>query len=62
MPFLLTHGGHDGTGSIRKQAPTWAAYEPDVKYVVIPDAGHNANQDNPEFFNRALREFMKAHL
>ncbi|MEO8611686.1 MAG: alpha/beta fold hydrolase [Chloroflexota bacterium] len=62
VPFLLTHGDHDGTGSIRKQAPTWAAYEPDVKYAVIPNAGHNANQDNPDFFNRTLRELLKARL
>jgi 3-oxoadipate enol-lactonase len=62
VPFLLTHGDYDGTGSIRKQAPTWAAYEPDVQYVVIPDAGHNANQDNPTFFNRALEEFLTARV
>jgi 3-oxoadipate enol-lactonase len=62
VPFLLTHGDHDGTGSIRKQAPTWAAYEPDVKYVVIPDAGHNANQDNPTSFNQALREFLQSRV
>jgi 3-oxoadipate enol-lactonase len=62
VPSLLTHGDHDGTGSIRKQAPNWAAYEPDVKYVVIPDAGHNANQDNPDFFNRVLHEFLQSRV
>lgn len=58
-PFLLTHGDQDTTGSIRKQAPKWAAYEPNAEYVVIPDAGHNANQDNPTFFNRILLDFLQ---
>jgi 3-oxoadipate enol-lactonase len=62
VPLLLTHGDQDGTGSIRKQAPTWAAYEPDVEYVVIPDAGHNANQDNAPFFNAALHKFLSTRV
>jgi pimeloyl-ACP methyl ester carboxylesterase len=62
VPFLLTHGDHDTTGSTRKQAPQWAAYESDVRYMVIPNAGHNANQDNPEFFNRILRDFLHEHI
>ncbi|MBC8171693.1 MAG: alpha/beta hydrolase, partial [Anaerolineae bacterium] len=62
VPLLLTHGDHDTTGSIRKQAPKWAAYEPDVEYVVIPDAGHNANQDNAPFFNASLHKFLSARV
>lgn len=58
VPFLLTHGQSDNTGVIRKQAPEWSASEPNSRYLVIPDAAHNANQDNPEFFNRVLREFL----
>lgn len=58
VPFLLTHGDQDKTGSIRKQAPQWAAYEPDCRYQVIPDAGHNANQDNPAAFNAVLLDFL----
>lgn len=58
VPLLITHGDHDDRGSIRKQAPIWAASEPHAQYVVIPDAGHNANQDNPAFFNRILLEFL----
>jgi pimeloyl-ACP methyl ester carboxylesterase len=27
---------------------------------VIPNAGHCANQDSPEFFNRLLLEFLAA--
>lgn len=62
VPLLLTHGEHDTTGVIRRDAPKWAAYEPDVQYVVIPGAGHNANQDNPEFFNRILLEFLRTRV
>ncbi len=58
VPFLLTHGEHDGTGNIPKDAPGWAASDPRIDYVVIPDAGHNANQDNPDAFNRELLRLL----
>ncbi len=58
VPLLITHGDHDGQGSIRKLAPGWAASEPNAQHVIVPDAGHNANQDNPEFFNRLLLDFL----
>ncbi|NOJ58940.1 alpha/beta hydrolase [Arthrobacter sp. 260] len=60
-PLLLTHGDHDQTGNIRKAAPLWAARDPLARYRVIPDARHNANQDNPRFFNRVLMEFLTEH-
>lgn len=59
VPLLLTHGSQDNSGMIRRDAQKWADYEPDVEYVVIPDAGHNANQDNPQFTNRVLRDFLQ---
>jgi pimeloyl-ACP methyl ester carboxylesterase len=31
---------------------------PNARKVVIPDAGHAANLDNPEAFNRAVLEFL----
>lgn len=37
-----------------------AAKIPGAKKVVIPNAGHAANIDNPEAFNAALDEFLKA--
>ncbi len=58
VPFLLTHGDSDNAGVVRKQAPSWAASEKDVRYVVIPNASHNANQDNPVFFNEVLGDFL----
>lgn len=62
VPLLLTHGDHDNTGSIKRQAPAWAAAEPDVEYVVIPEASHNANQDNPAYFNQVLLSFLERRL
>jgi pimeloyl-ACP methyl ester carboxylesterase len=29
--------------------------------VVIPDAGHLSNLEQPERFNEAVREFCRAH-
>lgn len=59
-PFILFRGDHDKAGAIAKQAAAWAAREPKcLRYVIIPDAGHNSNQDNPEFFNRELIKFLE---
>jgi pimeloyl-ACP methyl ester carboxylesterase len=62
MPFLLTHGAQDALKEVKEQASIWAQREPNCRYVVIPDAGHNANQDNPEFFNQVLLTFLHQHL
>lgn len=62
VPFLLTHGEFDVNGTIRRDAPGWAAVEPDVRYEVIPNAAHNANQDNPAAFNRVLLDFLSHRL
>lgn len=35
-----------------------AAKIPGARKVVLPDAGHAANLDQPEAFNRAVREFL----
>ncbi|GHO98110.1 alpha/beta hydrolase [Reticulibacter mediterranei] len=58
VPFLLTRGDQDALTDVAQQAPLWAQREPNCRYIVIPDAGHNANQDNPEFFNRELLAFL----
>ena len=42
--------------------PAWKEREPGCKHFVIPGAGHNANQDNPEFTNAALVEFLSNAL
>ncbi len=61
-PLLLTHGDRDNTGTVRKSVATWAAQEPGATYVVVPDAGHNANQDNPEHVNRVLLDHLQRYV
>jgi len=57
-PLLLMVGDKDRTGNIRKAMPAWAKQEPDCRLVVIPNAKHAANLDNPEFFHRTLMDFL----
>jgi 3-oxoadipate enol-lactonase len=57
-PLLLVHGDQDKLGNIAKSAPQWAARDPHCQYVVIPDAGHCANQDNASYFNEVLLSFL----
>lgn len=62
VPWLLTHGDADAVGTIAKHAPEWAEREPHCRYEVIPDAGHNANQDNPDVYNEYLLSFLQEHV
>jgi 3-oxoadipate enol-lactonase len=58
VPFLLLRGEHDQAGSIAKQAPLWAERDPNCRYVVVPNAKHCANQDNPDFVNAQIMAFI----
>ena len=60
-PLLLMVGDQDATGNIRKIMPIWAEHEPDCRFVVIPNAKHAANLDNPGFFHARLMEFLTHH-
>ncbi len=60
-PLLLMVGEDDRTGNIRKVMPVWAKHEPDSQFVVIPNAKHAANLDNPDFFHNTLLEFLGRH-
>jgi pimeloyl-ACP methyl ester carboxylesterase len=57
-PLLLLHGDQDKTGTIKRDMPLWAKWEPQAMYQVVPHAGHNANQDNTAFTNEAIRTFL----
>jgi pimeloyl-ACP methyl ester carboxylesterase len=57
-PLLLMVGDKDKTGNIRKVMPIWAKREPDCRFVVIPNAKHAANLDNPDFFHKVLMDFL----
>jgi len=58
VPTLLLHGDGDRIGDIVDGTRDWAARDEHVEYVVVPDAGHASNQDNPEAFTAALSEFL----
>jgi len=58
-PLLLVYGEYDKTGNIRKAMKEWAERDKQSRYVVIPDAGHCSNQDNYEFFNKVMMEFLE---
>jgi pimeloyl-ACP methyl ester carboxylesterase len=62
QPLLLTHGQFDTWGNVQFVAPLWAMRDPNSHYTVIPFAGHNANQDNPAFFNAVLMDFLQKHV
>lgn len=57
-PLLLMVGDRDATGNIRKAMPLWAKHEPDARLVVIPNAKHAANLDNPDVFHQTLLDFL----
>jgi len=61
-PLLLMVGDQEITGNIRKAMPAWAKQEPDCQFVVIPNAKHCANLDNPDFFHKTLMEFLTSRL
>ena len=58
-PLMLAHGEHDNLGNFKKVMPRWVWRDPLARYVVIPQAGHVANQDNPKFFNQLLLDFLQ---
>ncbi len=59
-PLLITHGQHEMPKSLIKANREWHASVPGSHYYEVPGAGHNANQDRPEEFNRALLDFLHA--
>ncbi len=61
VPFLLTHGELDRAngGVFPRQSPSWMKREPNCRYEIIPRAGHTAQMDNPEAFNKILLDFLQ---
>jgi len=58
QPLLLMIGDKEATGNIRKAMPLWAKHD-GVDLVVIPNAKHAANLDQPEIFQRLLLDFLE---
>ncbi len=60
VPTLLIWGELDARSPLRV-ARQFEEAIPDTKLVVIPGCGHVSNLERPESFNRAVREFCRAH-
>ena len=60
-PLLLMMGDKEATGNIRKAMPLWAKHD-GVDLVVIPNAKHCANLDQPEIFHRTLLNFLQHNV
>lgn len=58
-PTLVIHGECDRVVPLSTAREISAAI-PGARLVVLPDAGHVANQEQPEAFNGAVREFLRA--
>ena len=56
-PVLIVVGENDRSGKVMSYSRRWARTD-GLPLVVIPNAGHNSNVDNPEAFNRTLAEFI----
>jgi 3-oxoadipate enol-lactonase len=57
-PLLITYGEHE-QGFVIKHIQNWHKETPGSQCEVIPNAGHIANQDNPQAFNRVLLSFLE---
>ena len=60
VPTLLIWGELDARSPL-SVARQFEQAIPDTKLVVIPDAGHVSNLEQPELFNDTIREFCRAH-
>lgn len=58
-PLLITFGEFDRTGKVAAYSRQWAL-QTDSPLIDIPAASHNANLDNPEFFNTMLTDFLRS--
>lgn len=57
-PVIITHGEHDKTGKVQEYCKKWSE-ETGFPLVIIKNAGHNANVDNPEEMNKVILNFIK---
>ena len=60
VPTLLMPGDQD------LQAPPWVmrrqlAHVPGAQFIVLPEAAHSINWEQPEAFNRNVLEFIRRH-
>ena len=61
VPTLLIWGEGDARSPVDTVARQFHEAIPQSELVVIPRAGHMSNMERPDEFNRAVREFCRAH-
>lgn len=61
VPTLVLNGEYE-SHSVLKHAAHMERTILDVESVVVPDAGHTSNMENPEAFNRELSKFLSQKL
>ncbi|MCS7011792.1 MAG: alpha/beta hydrolase [Anaerolineales bacterium] len=60
QPLLIAVGEHE-LPVIFQNAHAWRAGQPKAELYVVPAAGHCANMDNPQAFNRVLSQFLEKY-
>lgn len=61
VPTLVLNGEHESSSVFTHAAHTERTI-PDVQSVVIPNAGHTSNMENPDAFNHELLKFFSQIL
>jgi 3-oxoadipate enol-lactonase len=61
IPTLVSYGEREPHRWTVELILDRASRNPHMNARAVPDAGHLANQDNPEAFNTALIEFLQRH-
>ncbi len=60
-PLLLMMADKEATGNIKTAMPLWAKHE-GVDLIIIQNAKHAANLDQPEIFHRYLMDFLQRNV
>ena len=58
VPTLLVHGELDSARDVAAGMRAWAERESLARHVLIPNAGHSSNLDNPAAFTALLTTFL----
>ncbi|MBY7141868.1 alpha/beta hydrolase [Virgibacillus sp. NKC19-3] len=59
FPVLLILGKKDKTGNIIKSMTNWPKKDKNGVLKTVPNAGHNANMDSPEFVNQFILDYLE---
>jgi pimeloyl-ACP methyl ester carboxylesterase len=57
-PLLIVYGDHDLAIAL-EHGKEWAKIEPKAELVIIENAGHCTNMEQPEAFNKVFKVFME---